>query len=82
MSQQASSSLHSDTMPDHLWSAVTILDRLFPRTFGVIAMWKVIVDYPVLLCPCEDGKWCEWCEPTPMETPPVVDAPEGVLPAA
>ena len=66
MSQQANSSAPSGTMPDHLWSAgVTILNRLFPRTSGVIAMWKAIVDYPVLLCPCEDGQWCEWCEPTP-----------------
>ena len=56
-----------------------ILRQLFPRTVGVIATWQAMDDDPVLLCACQDGDWCEWCEPIPAS---VADASEGLLPAA
>ena len=43
-----------------------ILRRLVARTFailGTLETWRAMVDDPVLLCACQDGDWCDACEP-------------------
>jgi hypothetical protein len=47
-----------------------IFKRLVPRAFGslgVVEMWKAMVDDPVLLCACQDGEWCDLCEPEQVD---------------
>ena len=44
--------------------------------------WKAMVDDPVLLCPCQDGDWCQWCEPLAEQSPHSAQAPPGLLPTA
>ncbi len=60
-----------------------ILRQLLPRTFGllgVLEMWKAMIDDPVLLCACQDGEWCDFCEPEQLD-PCVAKAPR-LRPAA
>ena len=61
------------------------LRRLLPRTFGVVgivASWKAMADDPVLLCPCQEGDWCQWCEPLAAQSACSVEASHHLLPAA
>lgn len=61
-----------------------ILRRLVARTFGllgVLEMWKAMIDDPVLLCACQDGAWCDVCEPEQVDGPCIAKAPR-LRPAA
>ena len=56
-----------------------ILRRLLPRTFGVLGMihtWRAMVDDPVLLCACQDGDWCDFCEPDQVHDPYGANSPQ------
>jgi len=54
----------------------------FPWTFGLLAMWKAMADDPVLLCPCQDGDWCQWCEPIAADVASTAEAPQHLQSAA